>query len=77
MSERTAWYVRDPDNVIGDEAIARRFDNDSTLPAAARDSGLRRHGVALWAVPADASAVYLVGRRVEKWPRDLDPSFCA
>jgi hypothetical protein len=62
-------YIRDPEGVFGDPALAAAFDPDATLPATAVDSGFRRDGVQLWYDPADPSAVWMVGPdRTELWP---------
>jgi hypothetical protein len=69
-------YVRDPDGVYGDPALAAAFDPDATLPPTAVDSGFRRDGVELWHDPADPSAVWLVGPdRTERWPAG-EPAIC-
>lgn len=52
-----ANYVRDPDNVFGDPAIASAFDPQATLPERAVDTGFREHGTALWVDPTDRSAI--------------------
>ncbi len=53
-------YVRDPDNVFDDPAIASAFDPHATLPETAVDTGLRQPGTELWVDLTDRSAIYLV-----------------
>jgi hypothetical protein len=73
-----ANYVRDPDNVFGDPAIASAFDPHAKLPEGALDTGFRQQSTELWVDPADGSAIYLVtGASVERWPLDPDPAGCA
>jgi len=70
-------FVRDPEGVFGQPELAEGYDPDAELPAAAVDSGFRRDGIALWHVPNDASAVWLVaGEWVGRWPGG-DPPLCA
>lgn len=77
-SRERRYYVRDPLNVYRDEATSRAFDADAELPSGARDTGFRRRGVALWMKPGDPAWIYLVDkRRVDRWPLDPEPSFCA
>ncbi len=75
--QSSTTYVRDPDNVFGDTVTSRGFDANAFLPKGAVDTGYRRQGVSLWMIPYDASEIFLVDDRVERWPRDLDPSLCA
>jgi hypothetical protein len=71
-------YVRDPDNVMGDPAVARAFEEDTDLPIGARDTGYRQDGVELWMDPTDDGLVYLVSEHaVERWPQDPSPAVCA
>lgn len=70
-------FVRDPKGVFRQPELAEGYDPDAELPASAVDSGFRRDGIALWHVPNDASAVWLVAREsVERWPGG-DPPLCA
>jgi hypothetical protein len=70
-------YVRDPENVVGDPAVARAFEEDADLPIGARDTGYRQDGVELWMDPTDDSFVYLVSEHtVERWPQDPSPAAC-
>jgi hypothetical protein len=72
-----AEYVRDPENVFGDLLTSNAFDPDAELPPDAVDTGLREGNRALWVVPTDDSAIYLVsGTDVESWPRDPEPAAC-
>jgi hypothetical protein len=70
----TTEFVRDPEGVFGRPDIAAGFDPDAVLPDDAVDSGYRRDDLALWHVPGDASAVWLVSRDgVERWPAGHTP----
>lgn len=73
-----ADYVRDPDNVFDDPAIASAFDPHAQLPPDAVDTGLRQEATQLWVDPINRSAIYLVtGSSVERWPLDPDPAVCS
>ena len=77
---RTAarFYVRDPENVLGDAVTAERLDVDAVLPGTAADTGLRLGATELWAVPGDPEWIYLRGDdAVERWPLDRDVPGCA
>jgi hypothetical protein len=69
----TVEFVRDPAGVFGPE-FAAGFDADASLPAGAVDSGYRRGDVALWHVPGDQTAIWLVSPDdVERWPAGTPP----
>lgn len=68
-------YVRDPDRVFGEPALAEGFEADATVPADAVDVGFRRDATELWAVPEDPTAIYLrTGDVSERWPRGDSPA---
>jgi hypothetical protein len=73
-----AEYIRDPENVFGDQDIADAFDPDAELPPGAEDTGFRSEGTELWVDPANDSVIYLVtGTTIESWPLDPEPTGCA
>lgn len=73
-----ATYVRDPENVLGDPAVASAFDPQAELPPGAIDTGLRQQATELWVDPKNQSAIYLVaGASVERWPLDPSPPGCS
>ena len=64
-------YIRDPDNVLG---FAAGFEPDATLPTNSVDSGYRSGDLALWIVPGDDSAIYVVDAAgAERWPSGEAP----
>jgi hypothetical protein len=67
-------YVKDPKSVFGQPALAEAFDPDAELPATAVDSGFRRGDAALWHVPGDEGAVWVVAPPItERWPAGTPP----
>lgn len=65
-------YLRDPGRVT---ANGVGFEPDTTLPDAARDTGLRWDGYSLWLIPEDDEAVWLQALdHTERWPIQ-DPEF--
>lgn len=78
--EETAdWYLSDsPADFSG--LLRTTFTNQTTLPEAASDTGLRRNGRQLWIGPDDEAA-YLVSlddaQDVERWPAAKQPIRCA
>jgi hypothetical protein len=73
----TRQYLRDPGAARGDQAAAKGYDADATLPAGATDSGFRRGKAQLWVLADDPSSVWLkTGSKVEQWPRWDDPKPC-
>jgi hypothetical protein len=78
--ERTAdWYVSDTHGEFLDY-LRTTFSNDTALPHAAVDTGLRRDGRQLWVTP-DKTAAYLVSvddpNDVQRWPAAKQPIRCA
>jgi hypothetical protein len=70
-------YVRDPENVIGDEEVARLFQPEAKLPSGAQDTGYRQDGSELWMDPMDDRFIYLVSPNgTERWPLDTTPAGC-
>jgi len=64
---RPRIYVRDPDDVYGDEATRDALDLDARLPGGARDSGLRLGETRLLVADGEPEAIYLqTGDRVER-----------
>ena len=62
--------------MFGQPELAAGYDANATVPNEGVDSGFRRGEVALWHVPGDQSAVWLVeGDTAERWPRG-DPPLC-
>jgi len=69
--------VRDPTGVYERPEITAGFDPDATLPADAVDTGYRRADLALWHIPGNQSAIWLVSPAgVERWPA-AEPPLCA
>ncbi|MBE1491393.1 hypothetical protein [Plantactinospora soyae] len=77
---RSAQYVRDPEGVLGHEALRRAFRSGATLPEDAIPTGYERDGTALWLADSDReTTAYLVTEdppRVEAWPRADPPLGC-
>lgn len=77
---KSAQYVRDPEGVLGQEALRLAFRTGVTLPQDAKPTGYEREGTALWLAESDRqSTAYLVTegpRRVEAWPRADPPLGC-
>jgi hypothetical protein len=70
-------YVRDPAGKLRDYLVTT-FGKDVPLPPSARDTGLRRGGLALWTVPGgDAAYVVGEGGSVERWPAAKQAIGCA
>lgn len=62
-------FVRDPDGVYDRPDLTAGFEPRATLPDDALDSGYRRDDLALWHLPGDQSAIWLVSPDgVERWP---------
>ncbi|RKN39063.1 hypothetical protein [Micromonospora endolithica] len=76
----TRQYVRDPEGVLGDEALRRAYQPDATLPRDAQATGYTSGSTTLWLAPSDRDTrAYLVTtdpRRVEAWPRVEPPVGC-
>jgi hypothetical protein len=61
-------FLRDPDGVLSDHAVAQ-LEPRVALPPDAVETGWRRDGHELWLAP-DGTAAYIdVGDGLEKWPR--------
>lgn len=76
-SARPHHYVRDPEGVYNRPDTTRLLDLDATLPAAAKDSGLRHRAEELWFVPGDTAAVFVKDQSgVERWPLDDNLPLC-
>jgi len=77
-SARPRHYVRDPEGVYDRPDTTRLLDLDATLPADAKDSGLRHGAEELWFVPGDAAAVFVKDESgVERWPLDDNLPLCS
>jgi hypothetical protein len=73
----TTEFVRDPDGVFGRPDLTAGFDPGATLPGDAMDSGYRRGNLAIWHIPGDQTAIWLVSPGgVERWPAG-DAPLCA
>ena len=76
-STRPRIYIKDPENALGDTTTANAFDEDTSLPKGAVDTGFRQGDVELWTDPKDDAFVYLVGEsNTEAWPLDESPPGC-
>jgi hypothetical protein len=77
---KAAQYVRDPEGVLGQEALQRALRTDATLPEDAKPTGYERDGTALWLADSDRqTTAYLVTGnppRIEAWPRADPPVGC-
>jgi hypothetical protein len=74
QKDTTQHFIRDPQGVFGNEALAEGFDPDTTLPADAVYSGFRSDTRELWTAPSDPDAAYIVnGGTVERWPAGEQP----
>jgi hypothetical protein len=72
--EDAVEYVKDPNGVFGLRDLAQEFDPDAELPGGAVDTGFRRAGSALWHVPGDQTAVWVVAATgIERWPAGRPP----
>jgi len=70
----TAEYVKDLKRVFGLPALAEAFDPNAQVPRDAVDTGFRRGGTALWHVPGDETAVWVVAAtHTERWPAAKPP----
>ncbi len=70
-SDDDVEYIRDPYDVLG---FAAGFEPDATLPPGAIDTAYRSGDLALWIVPGDNSAIYVVSAEgAERWPRGESP----
>jgi len=70
----TTEFVRDPAGVYGRPELTAGFDPDATLPPEAVDKGYRRDDLALWHIPGDQTAIWLVSPDgVERWPAGETP----
>lgn len=62
-------YLRDPEARIPTRLLATTYAVGVELPAAARDTGFRLDGAALWVSP---NAAYVItAAEVERWPKSL------
>lgn len=69
-------FLRDPENVIGFDAMTT-FDGDAELPRDAEFTGYRTDFMKLWLSRANQSAAYLeFADHVERWPRAKDVVAC-
>lgn len=67
-------FVRDPAGVYGRPELTAGFDPDATLPHEAVDTGYRRDDLALWHIPGDQTAIWLVSPDdVERRPAGETP----
>lgn len=76
-SKDNLTYVRDPENIFGDDLIASSFKEFSQPPPKTVDTGYRQGTQELWLDPSDTDFVYLVdSETAERWPLDPNPSGC-
>lgn len=74
--KNTRIFVRDPNNVAGNEDTAGRYRADIELPDNAEDTRLRQQGKELW-LDRDGKAAYIVNDdHTELWPFDPAPPGC-
>jgi hypothetical protein len=80
MHARTVrQYVRDPHHAYSQVPFRGEFAQDAALPSDARATGYHHGRYALWVSPTDADRhVYIQGPDgVERWPRPIEPIWCA
>lgn len=59
-------YLRDPDGVFARGLVRTTYQDNSSLPGAAQDTGYHRAGQRVWV--ADDSAYIVTDTTVERWP---------
>jgi len=71
-------FVKDPNNVFGDDKTSEAYDPDATLPEDAIRTAYSIDGAAMWMRPWNSNFIYLVRSpdEVERWPHDPSPSGC-
>lgn len=71
-------FVKDPNNVFGDEATSQAYDPNATLPEDAVRTAYSIDGASMWMRPWNSSFIYLMHApdEIERWPRDPSPPGC-